>query len=88
MKVEHDFTDDRLTGFGGASALATMAKRMGLFRTLADAVSVKTRRRMGEFPAKVSKFDVDGLLGVVRSIATQVVPAVVAHEVAEKGFAH
>lgn len=44
-KVDHDFADDRLTGFGGASALAAMAKRMGLFRALADAVSVKTRRR-------------------------------------------
>ena len=45
LKVEHDFTDDRLTGFGDASALAAMAKRMGLFRALTDAVSVKTRRR-------------------------------------------
>ena len=109
---------------------------MGLFRALADAVSVKTRRRgpsdssmlwsliaslasgsgalsdldalrfdgvacrllglrecpsgrrMGEFLAKVSQSDAEGLLGVARNIAAQVAPAVVKHEVAERGFAH
>ena len=136
LKVDHDFTDDRLTGFGGASALAAMAKRLGLFRALADAVRVKARRRgasdaesfwaliaslacgngalsdldtlrfdgaacrllglrgcpsgrrMGEFLAKVSQSDVEGLLGVARNIAAQVAPAIIKHEVAEQGFAH
>ena len=31
LKVEHEFTDDRLTGFGGCSALASTARRMWEF---------------------------------------------------------
>ena len=34
-----------MTGFGGCSALASTARRLGLFRVLADAVSVKSRCR-------------------------------------------
>ena len=45
LKVEQDFTDARLTGFGGCSALALTAERLGLFRDLSEGVSVKVRRR-------------------------------------------
>ena len=45
LKVEQEFTDDRLTGFGGCSALASMARHLDLFRALADAVRVKSRCR-------------------------------------------
>ena len=45
LKVEHEFTDARLTGFGGCSALALTADRLGLFGDLAESVSVKVRRR-------------------------------------------
>ena len=134
LKVEHEFTDDRLTGFGGCSALASTARRLDLFRALADAVSVKTRcrgpsdsatlwtliaslasgggalsdldalrsdptacrllglrdavasRRMGEFLAKVSESDVDGLLGAARKVAKRIAPAVIEHEVEERGY--
>ena len=44
LKVEHEFTDARLTGFGGCSALALTADRLGLFGDLAESVSVKVRR--------------------------------------------
>ena len=43
---------------------------------------------MGEFLAKVSQSDVEGLLGVARNIAAQVAPEVIKHEVTEQGFAH
>ena len=45
LKVDHEFTDARLTSFGGWSALALTAKRLGLFGDLAEGVSVKVRRR-------------------------------------------
>ena len=45
LKVEHEFTDARLTSFGGCSALALTAERLGLFGDLAEGVSVKVRRR-------------------------------------------
>ncbi len=52
-KVEMDFTDAQLTGFGGWSVLGQMASRLGLPQAL-SAVSVKqragvraTRRRCG-----------------------------------------
>ena len=44
-KVEIGFTDDRLTGTGGAALLAEVARRFGLAERLADAVSVKRRNR-------------------------------------------
>ena len=44
-KVEIGFTDDRLTGTGGAAFLAEAAKRFGLLPRLAAAVSVKKRGR-------------------------------------------
>ena len=44
-KVEMDFTDLNLTGFGGASILARTARRFGLFERLDEAVSVKVRHR-------------------------------------------
>ena len=45
LKVEGEFTDARLTGFGGWSALALTAERLGLFGDLSEGVSVKVRRR-------------------------------------------
>ena len=42
-KVEIGFTDDRLTGTGGAAFLAEAAKPFGLLPRLAAAVSVKRR---------------------------------------------
>ena len=45
LKVEHEFTDARLAGFGGRSALALTEERLGLFGDLAEGVSVKVRRR-------------------------------------------
>ena len=44
-KVEIGFTEDRLTGTGGAALLAEAARRFGLADRLADAVSVKRRNR-------------------------------------------
>ena len=44
-KVEIGFTEDRLTGTGGAALLAEAARRFGLSDRLADAVSVKRRNR-------------------------------------------
>ena len=44
-KVESGFTDDRLTGTGGAAFLAEAARRFGLLPRLAAAVSVKKRAR-------------------------------------------
>ena len=44
-KVEFEFTDLDLTGFGGASILARTARRHGLFELLEEAVSVKVRDR-------------------------------------------
>lgn len=41
---------------------------------------------MGEFLAKVSVTDVEGLLGATRGVAKQIAPAVIAHEVAEQGY--
>lgn len=134
LKVEQDFTDARLTGFGGCAALASAAGRLGLFEDLSEGVRVKVRRRgasdceslwalvaslaagggalcdldvlradatacrllglrhapsgrrMGEFLAKASGSDVDGLLAAARRLARRVAPAVVAHEVAVRGF--
>ena len=45
LKVEQDFTDARLTGFGGCSALALTAERLGLFKDLSEGVRIKVRRR-------------------------------------------
>ena len=134
LRVEQDFTDARLTGFGGCSALALTAERLGLFKDLSEGVRVKVRRRgasdceslwalvaslssgggslcdldalrsdaaarrllglrhapsgrrMGEFLAKASGSDVEGLLEAARRLARRVAPAVVEHEVAERGF--
>ena len=44
-KVGIGFTDDRLTGTGGAAFLAHAAERLGLLPRLAEAVSVKRRAR-------------------------------------------
>ena len=44
-KVEIGFSDDRLTGVGGAVFLANAARRHGLFDRLAEAVSIKVRAR-------------------------------------------
>ena len=44
-KVEFEFTDLDLTGFGGASILARTARWFGLFELLEEAVSVKVRDR-------------------------------------------
>ena len=134
LKVEHEFTDARLTGLGGWSALALTAERLGLFGDLAEGVSVKVRRRgasdgeslwalvaslatgggalsdldglradpgacrllglshapsgrrMGEFLAKGSEADLDGLLEAARRLAGRVAPAVIEHEVAARGW--
>ena len=45
LQVEQDFTDARLTGFGGCSALALTAERLGLFQDLSEGVRIKVRRR-------------------------------------------
>ena len=45
LRVEQDFMDARLTGFGGCSALALAAERLGLFKDLSEGVRVKVRRR-------------------------------------------
>ncbi len=45
-KVEIDFTDAQLTGFGGWSVLGRMADRLDLPRAL-SALSVKQRARVG-----------------------------------------
>ena len=47
LKVESEFTDALLTGFGGWSALARQAERVGLLRELS--ATVPLRRRMGEY---------------------------------------
>ena len=134
LKVEHEFTDARLTGFGGCSALALTAERLGLFGDLSEGVSVKagrrgasdgeslwalvaslaagggalsdldglradpgacrllglshapSGRRMGEFLAKGSEADLDGLLEAARRLAGRVAPAVIEHEVAARGW--
>ena len=44
-KVQYEFTDLDLTGFGGSSALARTARELGLFDLLEGATSVKVRRR-------------------------------------------
>lgn len=44
-KVEMDFTDASLTGFGGWAILAKVAQRLGLLEALSQAVSVKQRAR-------------------------------------------
>ena len=44
-KVEIGFSDDRLTGVGGAVFLANAARRHGLFDRLAEAVSIKVPAR-------------------------------------------
>ena len=40
LKVEQDFTDARLTGFGGCSALALTAERLGLFKDLSERMRI------------------------------------------------
>ena len=45
LKVEQDFTDARLTGFGGWSALALTAERLGLFGDLSEGIRIKAHRR-------------------------------------------
>ncbi len=134
LKVEHEFTDVRLTGFGGWSALALTAERLGLFGNLAEGVSVKVRRRgasdgeslwalvaslaagggalsdldalradpaarrllglrhapsgrrMGEFLAKGSEADLDGLLEAAWRLAGRVASVVIEHGVAARGW--
>ncbi|MCZ0943860.1 MAG: transposase [Gammaproteobacteria bacterium] len=133
-KVEIGFTDDRLTGTGGAVFLAEAAKRLGLLPLLAEAVSVKRRargasdaetqwslvaslasgggalsdvdalrgdavqrellglreapssRRLGEFLRRLTKWDVERLEGVLRHLTAALAPAVVEHEVSERGY--
>ena len=43
--VEMDFTDLKVTAYGGSSILAETARQHGLFELLADAVRVKVRNR-------------------------------------------
>ena len=133
-KVEIGFTDDRLTGAGGAAFLAHAAERLGLLPRLAEAVSVKQRargasdaetqwslvaslaagngslsdvdalrgdgvqrellglreapssRRLGEFPRRLTKWDVERLEEVLRHLSASLAPAVVEHETAERGY--
>ena len=133
-KVEIGFTDDRLTGTGGAAFLAHAAERLGLLPRLAEAVSVKQRargasdaetqwslvaslaagngslsdvdalrgdgvqrelpglpeapssRRLGEFPRRLTKWDVERLEEVLRHLSASLAPAVVEHETAERGY--
>ena len=44
MRDFHAYRNARLTGFGGCSALALTAERLGLFKDLAEGVRVKVRR--------------------------------------------
>ena len=133
-KVEIGFSDDRLTGVGGAVFLASAARRHGLFDRLAEAVSIKVRargasdmetqwslvaslaagngalsdvdalrgdevqcellglgtapssRRLGEFLARLTKWDVERLEAAARHLTASVAPSVVAHEVTGKGY--
>ena len=100
-KVEMDFTDARLTGFGGWSILARTAERLGLLRRLSGAVSVKSRARGasdGEMlwslvaslaAGNGSLSDLDALRrdGVgKRLLGSREAPAVVSHEVASRGY--
>ena len=43
-------------------------------------------RRLGEFPARLTKRDVESLDGVLRHLSASLAPAVVAHEVSERGY--
>ena len=68
LKVERDFTDARLTGFGGWSAPALTAERLDLFGDLSEGVSVKARRR-GASDGE-SLWSLAGLLGAAHRLAT------------------
>ena len=59
LKVGREFTDARLTGFGGCSALALTAGRLGPFGDLAAGVPVKAGRRGASDGGALS--DPDGL---------------------------
>ncbi len=60
-RVDMDFTDLNLTGFGGAGILARTARRFGLFELLEEAVSVKVRNRGAS--------DTETLWAVIASLA-------------------
>ena len=60
-KVEIGFTEDRLTGTGGAALLAAPVRRFGLAERLADAVKVKSRNRGAS--------DAETQLSVIASLA-------------------
>ena len=62
LRVEQDFTDARLTGFGGCSVQALMAERLGLFKDLSEGVRVKVRRRGAS--------DCESLWALVASLAS------------------
>ena len=57
LKAEHEFTNARMTGFGGWFALALTAERLGLFGDLAEGVSVKVRRRGASGGGALSDLD-------------------------------
>ena len=44
-KVDIEFTDELLTGYGGLSVAARLARRLGLPGMLGEAVRVKSRNR-------------------------------------------
>ena len=81
LKVEREFRDARLTGFGGWSALALTAERLGLFGDLAEGASAARG-----VLAKGSEADLDGLLEAARRLAGRVAPAVIEREVAARGW--
>ena len=72
LKVERDFTDARLTGFGGWSAPALTAERLNLFGDLSEGVSVKARRRGAS--AGESLWALAGLLGAAHRPALSAAP--------------
>ena len=92
-KVEIDFTDAQLTGFGGWSVLGQMEERLGLPRALSDLDALRedrvgqrllglghvpSGRRLGEYLARMDEGQVETLLEVARFLTGQVAPAVVA----------
>ena len=100
-KVEIDFTDAQLTGFGGWSVLGQMEERLGLPRALSDLDALRedrvgqrllglghvpSGRRLGEYLARMDEGQVETLLEVARFLTGQVAPAVVEHEVAVRGY--
>ncbi len=89
-KVETEFRDALLTGCGGWSVLARLAKQPGLLRMLSGCVRVKSRAggaSDGEVLwslvaslSRLGKPEARTLLGVARAFAKPVALAVVSHE--------